>query len=222
MNDFSKIVVSGRLLFTLVLITLLCGCIGSTERLAPQFPNYRQSMGTMLVMAPEIRIFEQLPDGGQLFLDAQSREAQTRAQASIVRQLRERRFSALSVDTDAMQQPEYHEIAALFRSVNRSIQLHTYGPQIFPAKVEAFDYHLGTVADLLTTSGADALVMATGFQTGSQTPAYNWFSLAVVEPHGRIIWFSTQGNPQRFDLQSADGMADLVATTMANFWEHGS
>ena len=222
MSYLFKPSVRSRLLLTFFLGALLWGCSGSAERLAPQFPTYRQSMGVMLVMTPEIRIFEQLPDGGRLFQDGQSREAQSRAQTSIIRQLQSRHFSAQPVDADTMMQEDYREISALFRSVNRSIQLHTYGPQRFPTKLASFDYQVGSIADILSANGADALVMAVGFQTGAEAPVHSWFSIAVVEPHGRIVWYNVKGDSQRFDLQHADGVSDLVAATMANFWERGS
>ena len=179
-------------------------------------------MGTMLVLVPEIGIFEQLPDGSRLFQDTQSQEAQRNAQQSIVRQLQERHFTVKTADTRIMQLPELLSVTSLFRSVNRSIQLHTFGPQIYPAKLSAFDYSLGPVADILKANRADGLVLALGHQTASAQPTQNWLSIAVVEPEGRIIWYGLQGDHQRFNLQTSEGLTALVGTTLANFWEHGS
>lgn len=179
-------------------------------------------MGVLLVLQPEIRIFEQLSDGSRLYQDIQSREAQRRAQAAIVRQLGERHFTVKAASPQLMQKSEYRSVTDLFRSVNLSVQLHTYGPQPFPAKVNAFEYSVGSVAGILAANGADGLVLAIGYQSGSDRPGSNWFSIAVVEPEGRIIWYNLKSDSQRFDLQSATGVSAMVAAAMADFWERGS
>jgi hypothetical protein len=214
---------AGRSMCLIFLFGLLVtGCAHSTVRYHPHFSNYRQSMGVMLVLQPEIRIFEQLSDGSRLFLDIQSRDAQRRAQASIVRQLGERHFTVRTVSAQRMQQSEYRSVTTLFRSVNRSIQLHTYGPQLFPGKVNAFEYSVGPIADILAAYNADGLVLAIGYQSGAEKPDSNWFSIAVVEPEGRIVWYNLRSDPHQFDLQRAKGVSALVAGTMADFWERGS
>lgn len=209
-----------RIIFLISLV--VSGCTCSAERYHPQFSNYRQSMGALLVLLPEIRIFEQLPDGSRLFQDIQSQKAQHRAQAAIIQQLSERDFTGRPADIKLMKGSEYTGTTSLFRSVNRSIQLHTFGPQPFPAKLHSFDYHVGPVADMLKASGADGLIMAIGYQSGAGVPEKNWLGIAVVEPEGRIIWYALKGNAQQFNLQTAEGVSALVASVMANFWEHGS
>jgi hypothetical protein len=218
-----KMVLSGRRICLFVLIGLLVsGCAASSERYHPRFSAYEQSMGVMLVLMPEVRIFEELPDGSRLFQDIQSQDAQRRAQASIVRQLSERHFTVRTVNAQLTQSSDYSGVTALFRSVNRSIQLHTYGPQLFPAKVNTFEYNVGPVSEILKANGADGLVMAIGYQSGAKTPKRNWFSLAVVEPEGRVIWYSLHSNPHQFNLQCAEGVSAMVAGAMVNFWDQGS
>ena len=223
MQHLLKMAISSKSIWMVLLIGLFqSGCTCPTERIHPQFPSYRHTMGVILVLMPEIGIFEQMPNGSRLFQETQSRNAQRVAQQSIAGQLLKRHFKVQSADAGVMQLAEVQSLTALFRSVNRSIQLHTFGPQIYPAKVKTFDYQLGSVADILKTNGADGLVLALGHQTGSDQPARNWLSIAIVEPEGRIIWYGIQGDHQKFDLHSADGVEALVAYTMANFWESGS
>jgi hypothetical protein len=70
MQNLPKMTILGRIILMGILIILfVSGCTCTSERLHPQFPSYRQSMGTMLVLVPEIGIFEQLPDGSRLFQD---------------------------------------------------------------------------------------------------------------------------------------------------------
>jgi hypothetical protein len=171
---------------------------------------------------PEIVLVEQMPDGSRLFQDPQSRSAQITAQASIVQNLQARHFTVQTADARMMNTPEMLSVISLYRAVNRSIQLHTFGPQIYPSKLSAFDYRLGSVTDILKPGFADGLVLALGHQTASGEPTQNWLSIAVVEPEGRIIWYGLHGDHQKFDLQTPEGISALVAYTMANFWEQGS
>ncbi len=210
------------MLLTMLIGLFVSGCTVATERLHPQFPAYRQTMGVMLVLDPEIGIYENFPDGSRMFHEVYSNDAQRAAQQAIVRELQERQFSVLTVNPDTVAPGEIMSIAALFRSVNRSIQLHTIGPQLFPTKNSVFEYNLGPVAKILKAYGADGLVLVLGHQTGTDQPARNWLSIAVVEPEGRIIWYGIQGGHERFNIQDEQGVHALVASTLANFWEQGS
>ena len=201
---------------------LVCGCASPSERVHPQFLNYRQSMGVMLLLQPEIRIFEQMPDGSQLFHESQSRQAQSNAQSSIARALRDRAFTVRTMDMQTRAEADVNDVTMLFRSVNRSIQLHTFGPQIYPDKLDNFEYSVGPVDKLLKAAGADGLVMAIGYQTGAGKPDKNWFSIAVVDPQGDVIWYHLTSAPEHFDFQHQEGISALVAETMHNFWEQGS
>ena len=210
------------LLVWLVISLFVSGCTSAIERRHPQFPNYRQSMGKMVVLVPDICMYEQLPDGSRLFDREHSHEARQAAQQAIARQLQNRQYGVLSLGNDSMPTSEIESVRSLFRSVNRSIQLHTIGPQLFPAKIAAFEYHLGPVANILQAYHADGLVLAIGHQTGIGRPKKNWLSIAVVEPEGRIIWYGIQGDHERFNIQNEEGVNTLVTSTMANFWEQGS
>lgn len=206
----------------LVIGLFLSGCTVALERLHPQYPTYRHAMEKMLVLVPEISIYDQLPDGSRLLDRVHSHEARLSAQQAVVEQLQNRHYSVQPLDAESMSTPEIQGVLALFRSVNRSIQLHTIGPQPFPAKKAAFEYHLGTVVDILQTYHADGLVLAIGHQTGRVQPSKNWLSIAVVEPEGRIIWYAFQGDHERFSFQDDEGVHILVASTMAKFRGQGS
>lgn len=210
------------MLLSMLIGFFVSGCTVATERLHPQFPDYRQTMGVMLVLDPEIDIYENFPDGSRMFHEVYSNDSQRAAQQAIVRELQERQFSVLTVNPDTVPPGEMISIAALFRSVNRSIQLHTFGPQLFPTKTSLFEYNLGPVADILKVYGADGLVLALGHQTGTDQPVRNWLSIAIVEPEGRIIWYGIQGDHERFNIHDEKGVHALVASTLANFWEQGS
>lgn len=201
---------------------LVMGCTSATQRLHPDFPAYRSPMRTMLVIAPRIDIFEAMADGSHLYREALSQDAQWAAQQAVISQLQARHFTVRTADAGSAMDEELSDIVSLFRSVNRSIQLHTIGPQVFPAKRKAFDYRIGNIADVLDTYAVDGMVLMLGHQTGLERPDRNWISIAVVEPQGRIVWYGIHGDHDRFDIHLPTGMEALVATTMADFWESDS
>ena len=116
----------------LLLGLLLSGCTAATQRIHPQFPQYRHTMGKLLVLQPDIGIYEKMTDGSRLYHHANSNRARRLVQQVIVNQLQNRHFSVLAVTPDEMEAADVRDVTALFRSVNRSIQLHTIGPQVFP------------------------------------------------------------------------------------------
>lgn len=209
-------------LVCILLGLLLSACTSATQRIHPQLPQYRQAVGKLLVMPPDIGIFEKMADGSRLYHHLNSNRSQRLVQQAIVNQLQRRHFSVMVVTPEDMKSVEVHNVTALFRSVNRSIQLHTIGPQLFPEKKAAFDYHIGSVATLLETYQADGLVLAIGHQTGIEQPTKNWLSIAVAEPGGTIIWYAYQGDHERFNIHQEKSMQNQVASTMDSFWEHGS
>ena len=218
MHDFTRLLFSSRQWFTLLLISLLVSsCAFQSERIHPQFSNHCQSMDRMLVLQPEVRIYKEMPDGSRLYQESMSLEAQHNAQASIIREFENQAFTVQTTEAFRPPNEDMNDVAMLFRSVNRSIQLHTFGPQIYPAKLETFEYSVGSVDNLLSAAGADGLVMAIGYQTGTEKPDKNWFALALIEPQGNVIWYNLTCMPDRFNFQRQNDISALVAETMHNF-----
>lgn len=218
MHDSTRLLFSCRQWFTLLLISLLVSsCAFQSERIHPQFSNHCQSMDVMLVVQPEVRIYKEMPDGSRLYQERISLEAQHNAQASIIREFENQAFTVQTMEAFRPSNEDLSEVAMLFRSVNRSIQLHTFGPQIYPTKLETFEYSVGSVGNLLSEAGADGLVMAIGYQTGTGKPDNNWFALALIEPQGNVIWYNLTRMPDRFNFQRQNDMSALVAETMHNF-----
>ena len=74
---------------------ILTGCTSATQRLHPRFKEYRHPMGAMLVLAPDIGIFEKMPDGSSIYRDTLSHNAREVAQQAITGQCRSIRTQRL-------------------------------------------------------------------------------------------------------------------------------
>lgn len=202
-----------------ILIIGLCllplGCTTAPERRHPNYQSHLSQIRSVLCIAPEFSVFN--TSGFNLIRqEAQSRSAAEQLNTAVVRTLSEKGFTVTTADEHTLNHSEVRSLMALFRVVNRSIQLHTYGPQLYPTKQTSFDYSLGSVNDLLDANGADALVLAVGRQTISQTAPRAWLSIAMVEPQGRIIWYSLNGAKEDLQLLNAQNAKALVTDALVN------
>ncbi len=199
---------------------LLVGCAYTPERYHPNYADYGRNIRSVLLMPPEIKIFAEMADGSLFWQAAGSQAARKHVQHAMVQALAAKNIAVKVADSEFMDRPEARRVQILFRAVNRSIQLHTYGPQIFPAKQKSFDYGLGSVTDLLATGpidsadSVDALVLAIGHQTISANRPKTWISIAVIEPGGHIIWYCMQGAKQDLALIDSKGALTLVHRTL--------
>lgn len=191
------------------------------ERKHPHFKTYRHAIIKLLVLEPEINVFEPLPDGAQLKYIDISQHLQSAAQNAIANHLAQKGFAVSKACPDALKNPTISSVTTLFRAVNRSIQLHTFGPQIFPGKIKNFDYSVGSVAGILKQANADGLVLAMGYQSGSAEIKETWFSIAVSNQEGQIIWYHMLSSHPKINHRRAEGMLELVNEIMIRFWNSG-
>lgn len=201
---------------------LLLGCNHVSDRYHPDYSSYHHQIRRVLVLPPEIGIFEELSDGSVAWAMNKSRDAQGVAFEAVNEVLAAKDYLVESSGQDSRDNIDVHSVQSLFRSVNRSIQLHTYGPQFYPSKLKHFEYEVGPVRGILEAYGADALVLVVGHQTLSQLRPKTWLSIAVVEPGGKIIWYGMQGAKQSIDLQTPDSAFILVHETLQPFIGVGS
>lgn len=191
MTITKKVVKQSMRHLSIVMVCLAAiGCALASERRHPDHRAYLPHIRDVLCVFPEITVFTE-KNSSLIRQDMQSRTASLQIRQALAQTLSAKGYDITVADGRIMDQPDVRSLVALFRSVNRSIQLHTYGPQIFPSKQDYFDYALGSVSDLLDAVGADALVLAIGQQTASQTDPKTWVSIAMVEPPGtyRMVCF---------------------------------
>ena len=213
------------LLSTVVLLAAACfllQCAHLPDRRSPDYPDLRPGMKHFLLLPPEINLFQELPGGKLLWQADDSRKARESTGKALSALMQAHALDVRTAGADDPHRSERMEVQALFRNVNRSIQLHTYGPQIFKTKLDRFDYSLGPVAALLAKTRSDALVCVAGHQTLSARNPKAWLSIAVVEPTGRIVWYGMQGGRTEVSLQTPDGVSDLVGQALRPFLEAGS
>jgi hypothetical protein len=200
----------------------MAGCSYTSERYHPDYHAKRKQIHRLLVLYPEINIVEELADGAMIREMEKSRDAREAAFKAVAQVLGGKRYLVRTADPEAMDNTEVRDVQTLFRSVNRAIQLHTYGPQLYPEKLRNFEYGVGPVDGVLSLFEADALVLIIGHQTLSPRHPKTWISIAVVEPSGNIIWYGMQGDNADLDLQTPAGTSSLVNETLLSFSGFGT
>ena len=196
---------------------LFSACGHLPERYHPLYADLTPSIRKILFLSPEVNVFDTMSDGSLMRQETDSRAAREHIQQAVISCLVDKRFIVEAADPQLMATPETQSIQRLFRAVNRSIQLHTFGPQIFPLKVKTFDYQLGPLTSLLKVSGADAVVLTIGHQIISELRPATWISVALVDSQGRIVWYGMQGDAIDSSLQIQEKAKALVDATLQRF-----
>jgi hypothetical protein len=101
--------------------------------------------------------------------------------------------------------------------VNKSIQLHTYGPQLFPEKKKNFEYSLGSVERILQKSGTDSLMFVRGLDHVLKGKEEAFISVAFVDSSGTILWYCEKGIRDEGGLRDPESASKLVENVLASF-----
>jgi hypothetical protein len=200
-----------RLTWIVTVLWIVIGCSHSTELKHPVYPSLIHSIQTVLLLPPETVVLEQSANGLTVRHEQAGRAAVAQWSQAIERILTGKGLRVATADPIVLNDPDIKELQSLYRLVERSIQLHTQGSQLFPAKLHTFDYEVGSVSGLLKQHAADALVIAIGNQTISQDRYRTWISIAVIEPQGRVIWYNkVSGQTDAAAQNPAEALQDLV------------
>lgn len=208
--------------FMIIFIALslfISGCAVSPDRYHPDYAAHRAIMRRILILPPEIDLFESMPGGHFVRQETQSRDAGLEAQKTLVRVLSAHAFDVHIAGRHLLRSDDAIQLRALYRNVNRAIQLHAYGPQLYPGRSRQIDYGVGSVSGLLESGNADALLFITGRQTVSDHSPGIWISAAVVEPTGKIIWYGVQGSKGPGVVNDPQSVTDLIQMVIQPFLE---
>lgn len=245
MNDtlvWTKTVIAAGL----CLCITLTGCGPKSIKTHPDIAGKSQAIRTVVLAEPEIKVYE-ISAGGvpELVSDwsAKGRENVTKAlQAAINGSF----MNITPLKPDAATAEELVEVMALFEVVINSIANHTStangNPNLFPDKLQNFDYSVGSLETILKSSGGDALLLVhgldqiatagkkalntlgtvTGIAVGALTGVYSGprmegtrIRMALADRSGTILWYSISGG--MYDLRDPDSTSSIVNSTLEDF-----
>ena len=198
----------------------MIGCATSTDRCHPEFNHRIQPIKTVCLLPSDVLVYEELPDGRLKQLNDRSEAAGLSIQQALVTELTARDFRVLTYPVGATHRTaELQEVLSLYRAVNRSIQLHTFGPEVFTAKRTRFEYSVGPLKTLLQQNGADAFVFVRVLYRFSLQQSRSFVSLGLADATGTILWYGANGSREAAGIEDPDKTTHLVKKVLANFPE---
>jgi hypothetical protein len=208
------------LLLGLCLFPLFClaeGCVASDHRAHPQFESRVTKIKSLTLVPPTVEVYELSPSGLPELRDDWCALGKKNLQEALVEKFRNKQYTVQTPCGDLGVRKELVEIQALYAQVNKSVQLHSYGPQLFPEKVTQFEYGIGSIKWLVDVCGTDSLVFVNGFDQVSPHHPKTYVSIAVADASGAILWYSVKGSKGGYELKDPLSTAMLVEEILSSF-----
>jgi hypothetical protein len=208
------------LLIPLGLFPLFCfteGCMPSPHRAHPQFESRVAKIKALTLVPPAVEVYELSPSGLSELRDDWCMLGRKNIEEALIEKFTRKQYSIRTLRADSEVRKELAEIQALYTQVNRSIQLHSYGPQVFPEKVTRFEYGMGSIQSVLEACGTDSLVFVTGFDQVSPDNPKTYVSIALADSSGTILWYGVKGSKGEHELKDPFSTAMLVEEILSSF-----
>ena len=195
-------------------------CAASTDRRHPEFSDRMAPIRILCLLPADVVVYEEMPDGRLIHRRDWRQVAHDEVRQKLVDELTDRDYRVLTLPENApSHSAELQEILALYRAVNKSIQLHTFGPDIFPDKKALFNYSVGSLSALGDRYDADAFLFARILFRISEQKARAYVSLGLADGTGTIIWYGADGGTEPIGERSFDSTLLLVKKILVDFPE---
>lgn len=232
-----------KLLSFLLLAMLLQGCVftlGPRIKTNQDELNARaQELETILVLTPEISIFELGLGDVQEERPEWSKKGIDNVITATREDLAGKGRIVKILDPETRHRREVNEIVNLKLAVMSSIYRHAALPvdmQTFPARLENFDYSVGDASTLVNAYSADGMLMIRGQdnistkgrkamgvlralnpldegQQGGQT----FLEFVLTDKKGDVLWWAWKYNAGGFDLRDPEEAKAFVKDTITSF-----
>jgi len=221
LRSIRRLPLHGSGLGWLPLLLLLMGasaCTAPGQRRHPDWDRLLAPIRTLSLMPPDIRVFEASPDGRLHPRQDLSRQASDLLIAALTEEFRARNFRILAIPgTQGPGGEDAREIAGLYQAVHRSIQRHTFGPEVFPVKRDRFEYSVGNLEGLLAREHADGALFVRALLRFGDRGARGHLSLGLADPSGSILWYGADGIEAPSKENPTEHLARLTGRVMAGF-----
>ena len=205
------------LLSLLVIFFDLVGCVSPGPKVHPEFEIRVQQITKPVLMPPDVKVFEALPGGVVVFRDDWSAVGRENLKNATINGFKEKNYIVKPLDSANEISEELQEIQSLYKVVNKSIRLQTYGSQSSSEGKRFIDYSVGSLESILSMLDADALIFVCGLEEVSKGKTRAVITLAVADPSGTIIWHAVQGSRGKHDLTNPKDAAELVLNLIVSF-----
>lgn len=207
-----------NLLLLCVLSLWLASCAVSPDRRHPEFSDRIGPIKVLCILPADVIVYEEMSDGRLIHRSDWSLAAREDIYQTLSDEFKARNYRVQTFpESQWHQESELQEIFTLYRAVNKSIQLHTFGPDIFPAKKTQFDYSVGPLHSLRGRNDADGFVFARVLYRGGAELARSYVSLGLADGSGTIIWYGANGIQEQRGERKFNSTLVLVRKILADF-----
>jgi hypothetical protein len=198
---------------------VLFGCAQKAYRMHPQFDLAYKNYNILGLMLCDVNAYEITGLGVVELKKEWCRIGKKNLVSALTDGLRKKNYRIKPLAKDKEIEEEITEIKAVYGAVSKSIQLHTYGPQLFPEKMKNFVYSLGSVERILQKSGTDSLMFVRGIDHVLKGQEEAFISVAFVDSSGTILWYCEGGIRGEGGLRDPESASKLVENVLASFPE---
>jgi hypothetical protein len=202
-------------------LLVLSGCAETSARTHANFQTEVRKIAATVIIPVDITVYEEPAGSPAQVRDQWGDIAKRNLLEALVKGLKKKRYDVRVAEVEKSGNPELKEIQNLYRAVNKSIQLHTYGSQVFPGKVSRFEYSVGPTDAFLREARADAIMLLSGIERIKPDGNKSYVSLGVAGPSGDIIWYDMESSRGEYDLRDPEGAEMLVYSLLASFPDSG-
>jgi hypothetical protein len=195
---------------------MLLSCVSQAYRAHPDLELRARRLYIIGLMPTDLKMYEVSGFGLVELRDDWCAAGTENVMNAVIAALKEKGYSIKPIKGDEELEQEIEEINALYRSVHKSIQLHTYGPQLFPEKRRDFQYSLGSIEKILQKSGTDSLLFVQGVDKVLNGREEAVVSVALADASGAILWYCAKvykGDRTLRDPKTAAGFVEGILTS---------
>ena len=208
-----------RLLSVICASVMLFSCASQAYRAHPEFGTRAKRLHIAGLMPCDVKIYEVTGHGVIELRDDWSATGKRNLVQALIMGFEKRGYQIETVSVDEGTEVEIGDIQALYRSVNKSIRLHAYGPQLFPEKKNNFQYSLGSIDGLLQKLGADSLIFVHGVDHVLPGREDGFVSVAVADASGTIMWYCVRGFRGESGLRDPNHAAEVMENIFRSYPE---
>jgi hypothetical protein len=168
-------------------------------------------------MPLDVKVFESLPGGMVVLREDWTTIGKENLQNAVVKGFAERNCTVRLLDSDSGMHAELAEIQSLYKVVNKSIRLQSYGRAKTSNSPPKFEYSIGSLDRILPKLNADAVIFVCALEQISNSKSMAVVNLAIADSSGTIIWYSVEGTRDPDGLIKYSGAAELVNNLMLSF-----
>jgi hypothetical protein len=226
------------LMFSLVF--MISGCMPAIKSNVPELEARAADIKKIVLISPKVEICELSAGGVKEKRDNWCSTGEQNVEKALQQAFKEKGVYLNSLKPNNKNRKDIEEINALYRAVAYSIYNHTFfygqNPNLFPERIENFDYSIGSVENLLKRYNADGLLIVyasdeistKGRKALQVIQAINPFGqmdeagvtsmvIGLTDTSGAVLWFRTKANSGGYDLRESESTQAFVRDLLSDY-----